>query len=115
MKFDRSIIVILLTITSSNVIYGLASPFLPNLLEQKGIASTWTGIIFAVYAVALTIVSIVVGQFLDRLGHAKVMTAGCVLMSLSCGSFGLVKYVDGKQAIIACAIILRILQGKYLT
>ena len=109
MKFDKSINTILLTLMLSNVIYGLASPFLPNLLEQAGIASTWTGIIFAVYAVALTIVSLIVGQFLDRLGHTKVMTAGCILMAISCGSFGLVKYVDGKRAIIASAIILRIL------
>ena len=112
MKFDRSINTILLTLTLSNVIYGLAAPFLPNLIEEGGIESTWTGIIFAVFAVALTIVSLIVGQFLDRIGHTKVMTAGCILMSLACASFGLLIYIDDKQTFIIAAIVLRTLQGK---
>lgn len=109
---DWSLLVILLTTFLSNTIYGLASPFLPTLLEEVGVASLWTGIIFASYAVAMSIVSPIVGKVLNKVSHSKVMAMGCFLMALSCASFGFVKYVDGKKWIITSAIALRILQGK---
>jgi len=34
---DKNIAIILITVFMSNTIYGLAAPFLPQLLEDKGI------------------------------------------------------------------------------
>ena len=109
---DKSIGIILCTVFLSNTIYGLAAPFLPALLAEKGIASTWTGVIFAAYAVSMVFVSLAVGKVLDRIGHAKIMAFGALLMALSIASFSSAIYIESNAAIIAVAVLLRACQGK---
>ena len=89
--FDRSIALLLLAIFVSNTIYGLASPFLPTVLEEKQIAPTWTGIIFAAFAVASTFAALLTGSILDKIGHNKIICFGCVLMSGSIAAFGMIE------------------------
>ena len=88
---DRSIGLLLLVIFVSNTIYGLASPFLPTVLEEKEIDSVWTGIIFAAYAVASIFASLAAGKLLDKIGHNKILCAGCALMAGSIACFGLIE------------------------
>ena len=102
---------IILTIFLSNSIYGLASPFLPVVLDEVGVSETWTGLIFASYAIAGTIVSPIVGKVMDKVGHKKIMAAGSLLMSLACTSFGFVEYIHNNTIIIICGILIRFLQG----
>ena len=109
---DTSLVAIGLTVFLSNNIYGIASPFLPVILEEIGISSTWIGLIFASYAIAGTIVSIGIGGVLDKIGHKQVMATGCLLMAAACVAFGLCKYLDDNTIIIICGIILRALQGS---
>ena len=109
---DKSLVAISLTIFLSNTIYGLASPFLPVLLESVGVSSTWTGLIFASYAIAGTIVSPIVGNIIEKVGHKKIMATGSLLMATACISFGFAKYLENKLIIIICGICLRLLQGS---
>ena len=106
---DTSLVAIGLTVFLANNIYGIASPFLPVILEEVGISSTWIGLIFASYAIAGTIVSIFIGGVLDKIGHKQVMATGCLLMAAACVAFGLCKYLDDNKIIIICGVILRAL------
>ena len=107
--FDKSLLAILLTIFLSNTIYGLASPFLPVVLEDVGVSTTWTGLIFASYAIAGTFVSPIIGAVIDKVGHKKIMATGSILMSVACISFGFVKYIHNNMIIVICGVLLRLL------
>ena len=91
---DCSLGIILLTTFLSNTIYGLAAPFLPHLLEEKGIETFWTGLIFAAYAIATIFVSLIAGMIIDCVSHAKVMFIGTLLMSASIAAFSLAFNLD---------------------
>ena len=91
---DRSILLLLFCSFISNTIYGLASPFLPTVLELKEVSSVWTGIIFSAYAIAATIVAILTGSLLDKIGHSKVITFGAFLMSCSIIAFGFIEDIE---------------------
>ena len=53
---DRNIAIILCATFLANINYGLAAPFLPQLLEGKGIQQAWTGLIFAIYVAVFFLV-----------------------------------------------------------
>ena len=110
--FDRTVGLLFLLLFISNTIYGLASPFLPTFYNDRGISSTWTGLIFSAFAIAMTIVSLLAGKCLDRIGHNKIMLFGILLMSASTMSFGLIERMEGNEALITVSILLRIGQGK---
>ena len=105
--FDKSIYLILAMLGMTNTIYGLASPFLPTLLDDAGIDETWTGLIFTVYAIASMITSLIVGKIIDRAGHRCMITAGSVLMAASIFCFGLVYRLNDKLTIVLLFLILR--------
>ena len=94
MVIDRYILLLLSCTFVANTIYGLASPFLPNVLENKEVSSVWTGVIFSAYAIAATIVSILTGSILDKIGHKKVITIGAFLMSCSIVAFGFIEDIE---------------------
>ena len=108
---DCSLCIILLTTFLSNTIYGLAAPFLPQLLEEKGIDPTWTGLIFASYAIATIFVSLIAGKIVDKISHAWVMFAGTLLMSGSIAAFSCAFSLEENWEIIAVSIGLRLAQG----
>ena len=108
---DRSLTLLLITIYFTNAIYGLASPFLPQVLEQKNIQSVWTGVIFSAYAIASTISAIVTGKVLNSIGHGPVITFGGFLMAGSIVGFGFLEYFDKPASVISIAIVLRLCQG----
>ena len=107
---DKAKLILCIIILFANTIYGLASPFLPTILNDLGIDEVWTGIIFATYAIAACVTSPVAGKVVDKCGHAKMLSIGSLLMAVACTSFGLAQYVapDNTNVIIA-AICLRIL------
>ena len=111
MKFDRAICLILLSSLLSATIYGLASPFLPQTLEEKSVDTVWTGIIFSSMAVATILTSLFCGRIIDRIGHNRVIFFGCILMAGSIASFGLIEGMSNKRYIIGLAIVLRVCQG----
>ena len=108
---DPSFYLLLTAIFLANTIYGLASPFLPTVLDNKDVSSIWTGIIFASYAFAATIVSILTGKILEKAGHKNVITIGAFLMCAAIVSFGFVDDIDDKTLLISICVLLRICQG----
>ena len=78
---DCSLCIILTMTFLSNTIYGLAAPFLPQLLEEKGINPTWTGLIFAAFAIAFNFSSLIAAKIVDSISHARIMFASTLLMS----------------------------------
>jgi len=108
---DRYFLTILVTTFLVNTMYGLAAPFLPALLEERGVASTWTGLIFGIYAISMVVFSLITGKIVDKVGHNKIMAIGTFVMALSIVSFAAAIYIDSNGLIIAFAIVLRILQG----
>ena len=67
--FDKLVLWILFANLVSNSAYALCAPFLPLEFERKGLAGTNVGLIFALYSVAVVIVSPLVGKTVDRVGH----------------------------------------------
>ena len=108
---DKSILLILAILVTSNTFYGLAAPFLPTLLEDLDIAETLTGLIFSAYAIASMIMSLFVGKIIDRAGHRCIITLGALLMSTSIFCFGLVHRLSDKLAIVLLFLLLRCGQG----
>lgn len=106
--YDKSIFLIMAMLFTTNTIYGLASPFLPTLLDEAGVDATWTGLIFAVYAVASIITSLAVGKLIARIGHRKLITTGGILMALSIVGFGAAYHVKKKFLLILLFNLLRI-------
>mmetsp|Transcript_41108 Transcript_41108/g.53941 ORF Transcript_41108/g.53941 Transcript_41108/m.53941 type:complete len:147 (+) Transcript_41108:227-667(+) len=59
----------------------------------------------------MVFVSLLAGSIVDKVGHARLMSFGALLMALSIAAFSSAIYLDSNLAIILLAIILRILQG----
>ena len=93
----------------SNMTYGLAAPFLPKLLQDKGIESTSTGLILATYAVARIVASLIAGKIIDSMSHSKVLALGSGLMAISIGAFGFATDLQSNGSIITLCIVLRAL------
>ena len=105
---DKSILIILAVLLLSNTIYGLASPFLPRLFVERGIAESWTGFIFACYAIAYSVMAPIVGMIIDKASYKLIMTCGIILMATSIASFGFSTYISSNSCLIGTATLLRI-------
>ena len=66
-----------------------------------------TGVIFAVYAVASVLSSIVIGMYMDQVGHRCVIIFGTLLMAISIASFGLIEDMTDYAIVLAIAITSR--------
>ena len=106
-----SVYILILTLFCTNIIYGLASPFLPAELEAKGISSGLTGLIFAIYAIASVFSALVAGMYVDRIGHRWIIMCGVLLMTGAISGFGLIEDMTDPNYVLALALILRYLQG----
>ena len=87
---DYDLCIIILNTFLANNIYGLAAPFLPKLLEEKGIEPIWTGLIFAAFAIAYIFASVIAGKIVDRVSHTLIMFIGSLLMAVSIAAFSIV-------------------------
>lgn len=103
----RSLCLLMMVDLVSNISYGIAAPFLPQILEDKGIESTWTGLIFAVFAITGLITSLCIGKVLDHVGHRVITTIGSILMGLSIFGFSFIEDLEEKAYVIALALALR--------
>ena len=108
---DNSFIIIIAVLFLSNTIYGLAAPFLPILLESRGIAESFIGLIFAAYAIAYCIMAPIIGMVVDKVGHSRIMALGIFLMAMSIACFGFGIYIESNSDLVTTAITLRMCQG----
>ena len=95
----------------ANCAYSVLAPFLPLDFERKGISNTMTGYIFAIYSVAVVIVSPFVGPLMQKLGRRAVVLIGMMLMGVAFILFGAISSITNKNVFIAAALSLRFLQG----
>ena len=84
-----------LTITSTFVIialansaYAIVAPFLPFEFERKGVDSSLMGYIFAIYSLAVILVSPMIGKLIKKFGRRNLITFGIFLMGISFMAYG---------------------------
>ena len=116
MLFDYNIAVIGLTVLLVNMSYGLTSPILPQLLEDRGVPSSLIGWIWAAFSIAVIIVSPIAGKIVDCTGHARLMSIGAIIMAAAIACYSTAIYIDddaNKYVFLWLAIGLNTIQGKF--
>ncbi len=91
--------------------YSLASLFLPTVFAEKMIPGAWVGIVFAMYSIAVVLVSPFVGTILNKVGFANLIALGLVLMGISIVPVGFLKEIEDDSWTLVLGIMLRALQG----
>ena len=109
---DRHYLIILVTAFLLNTMYGLAAPFLPALLEDNGVGASWTGLIFGIYPISATVLSLITGKCVDKAGHKNLLSLGALTMTASIFSFAAAIEFNKPEIIIAYLLLLRAVQGK---
>ena len=104
----RDMLMILTVIVIEGLIYGLASPFLPGVLEEKGISTFTTGIIFA--ASPAIIVCMLTGPALEKIGHVRMLGWGAMTVAVGSTCLGVLPFLDNKAVIVTLCITFRFLQ-----
>lgn len=72
---------------------------------------TLFGYIFASYALAVMVGSLIVGRILTKVGRKAVLLSGLLLMSVTMIGFGLIAYIHNPTLLISVSLMLRLLQG----
>ena len=112
MKCGSQNTILIVVFVFMNTNFCLSTPFLPIFLEDRGISSTWIGIIFAIFAFGTTISSIFSGKIVDKVGHKIVLILSIIFMSDCTVSFGLINRIESESYVIAIACLLRFGQGS---
>ena len=108
---ESTIVWILICTFISNSAYALVAPFLPLEFETKGISDHYIGLIFAIYSVAVVLISPVIGMVVSKLGTTNLISGGIAIMGMSFVCFGFVEYLEKQIYILALGFILRFIQG----
>ena len=69
------------------------------------------GSVFALYSVAIILVSPVVGRFMNRWGYKNVLTASQCLYGIAWICFGFIESMENVDSIIVLGYITRFIQG----
>ena len=104
---ESTIVWILICTFISNSAYALVAPFLPLEFETKGISDYYIGLIFAIYSVAVVIISPVIGMVVSKLGTTNLIAGGIAIMGLSFVCFGFVEFLERQFSILALGFVLR--------
>jgi MFS family permease len=73
----------------SNSAYAIIAPFLPFVLDKKGIDQKWMGCIFASYSIGVIVFSLIVGKMLSKSGRrSRFIAVGLACMGVSFLNFG---------------------------
>jgi MFS family permease len=88
------------------------APFFPSMAEEeKGVTSSWAGLIMASLSVSFVIASFVVGMKISKIGRRLVMYLGILMTVVSMVGFGFMIWVPNKILFITLAFALRLLSG----
>ena len=107
--YEGLVIWILFTNLVSNSAYALCAPFLPLEFESKGLEGVYVGTVFAIYSVAVVIVSPLVGKTVDRIGHKSLLAGGIGVMGIAFVCFGFIETMESRVNILVIGFILRFL------
>ena len=99
---------ILLNIT---VWYSVVVPFLPIEFDKIGLDVSIYGYIFAMYAFAVMIGSLIVGKLLTLLGRKFILIFGLGLMGVSMLAFGFITKIESHVILVIVWLVIRGLQG----
>ena len=91
---DRTLVWVMICTLISNSAYALIAPFLPIEFMNKGIKEEAIGLIFAVYSVAVIIVSPIVGKNIQVAGATNLISMGVCVMGICFIFFGLLDNLD---------------------
>lgn len=80
---NRLLAFVCLTMFISYVGYGLVVPLLPTHTKELGVSDFQVGLLFASYAIALTLAAIPVGLLSDRTSRKPFLVVGMIVMGLS--------------------------------
>ena len=108
---DRLMAWVLFTVILFTNAYSLIAPFVPIELERKGIPGAYSGMVYAVFAVAQVIFSPLVGKTFDRVGHKNLLAGGIVLMGIGVFCFAFIIDMERRVNVLALAFICRFFQG----
>jgi len=90
--------------------YPLPSPFLPGVLEKRGVDATMTGIIFSIMTASMFVLSPFVSYPSRWFGRKAVFTAGLLIEAAGIVGFGFIDRLEGNT-LIGVAVTLRIISG----
>ena len=109
--YEKLVYWILFTNLVSNSAYALCAPFLPLEFERKMLAGAYVGMVFALYSVAVVIISPLVGKTVDRIGHKNLLSGGIGVMGIAFVCFGFIETMESRVNILVLGFILRFLQA----
>ena len=97
---------------TSNTAYSVCAPFLPLEFERHGLASSYVGMTFSVFALGNILVAPIVGKHLvHRIEARNLYFIGLGSMGICFILFGLVEVMESKVNILILAFALRTWHG----
>lgn len=95
----------------ANICYSIIAPILPLELELAGISEAWNGVIFAAYALADVITSLLLPVVARGWSKKGMILTGMVMMGTSIAGYAGVMGIGENWVIVGMAIGLRMVQG----
>ena len=102
-----------LAVVMSSAVFSLLAPFYPDVASKSGLSENTIGLIFAIFALMVMLVSPYLGVKMGVFGSRKMMVFGLALLSISTIAFSILSSIDPvhSSSFLLVSIILRILQG----
>ena len=111
MHQSNFLIWILVIIFIVNTAYSLIPLFMPLKLAEKGVSRQQTGLVFGMYALAIVVVSPLIGRVIGKIGHANLIALGIANMGLALLAYSLIDRIESTKLIFAGSLVFRIIQG----
>ena len=107
---DHRLIALYMTTTVMMMTFGLLTPFLPLLAEEKQVSSAEIGLIFGVFPAGSLISSPIVGVLLYKFGRRNTLLATYLMSVVGFFASGVSVYM-GKEGFVVANILSRFLTG----
>ena len=91
-------------------VYSVVGPYLPNEAKNKGISSTFVGLILVGYPIPAFISSITIGKSISLLGKKRVLLLGCFFEGISTLAYSFLPYSSFNSFLII-GFTFRLFQG----
>ena len=95
----------------STTAFSICAPFLPLEFERKGIAGSYVGIIFSLYAVGYILWPPIISKYAKTVSTNTLISLSLGLMGVEFICFGFIEVLESRVNILALASILRLLHG----
>ena len=106
--FSKKYLLMMLCYLIGSSTLSMIAPILPYQMKEKGIPESYNSIIFAIFAVAGFIASLVCGKYLSTFGPKAFIYGGLLLFSAAHYQFSLLELINSPILFVTLAIIARI-------